>query len=507
MKKKKSSNPNMYQGHKSLVTRRDFLAHTTTALGGFVAMPGLASSLLGTAFAQDRGLTVTENNKIPYLCFDCAGGANICGSNFIVGFERGGDQLDFGSAKDNSFLRLGLPSGMTPRNASFVDQSYNVALHSQSGFLKGLNSVFDLDPVFWTPERKKQHIDGVVICANSADDSDGNAFNTVFLANLAGAKGQVVELIGNASSKSGGNSQPSIVGFNAALKPSAVSRFEDAEGLLNLGPLGGGAYVDISNSKGGTGGQERVGFLMEQIRKLNNRKLASLSRLDFLDQIKSLLDSRYSQSANLFKEFSASVLNPGMNADITRIFGNMNQSISSVAHLVIQGFAGAGTILIGGCDYHDATNTSGEAKDMQIGQYVALCIEYARSQGKSLFLHGFTDGGVTGSGEGTLDPVNGKVIWASDSGTRGGSWMIVYRHNASTESIVRSGKPRQIGNYLVGGGADLEGNDVADNLSNLTKVVALNYLAAQGRETAYKEVTGENLPSTWEKYILFNKII
>lgn len=499
------SNKNLYPGHKKLMSRRDFLAHSTWALGGFVAMPSLVSTLMGKAYAEEMGLKVSENERIPYLCFDLAGGANICGSNFLVGFERGQDQLNMGTARDNSFLRLGIPASMSPRNSRYVDQTYNVAFHSESGFLRGLNSILDRDAAFWTAARKKQHIDGAVICANSADDTDGNALNTVYLANLAGAKGQVVELIGNRSSKSGGNSQPGITGYNASIKPSVVRSFTEAQGLLNLGPLGGRDYVDISSTDGR--GQERINFLMQQIKKLNSRKLASLDRRGFLEQIRDLLDGRYNRSAQLFKEFSASVLNPGSNARLVEIFGNNDQQVSSVAHLVINGYAGAGTVLIGGCDYHDGSNVTGDAKDFQIGQYVGKCIEYARAQGKSLFLHGFTDGGVTGSAEGALDPTNGKVIWASDSGNRGGSWMMVYRHKTSSESIVRDGRPRQIGNYIVGGGADMEANDIADNMTNLTKVVALNYLAAQGRESKFLEVTGENLPASWERYILFNKVI
>ncbi len=76
--------------------------------------------------------------KIPFICFDLAGGANIAGSNVLVG-QQGG-QLDFLSTA--GYSKLGLPGNMTPNTSigagSFVDQQLGLAFHSDSAFLRGM---------------------------------------------------------------------------------------------------------------------------------------------------------------------------------------------------------------------------------------------------------------------------------------------------------------------------------------------------------------------------------
>ena len=115
--------PLRHESHKKPVTRRDFLAQGFTTGAATVVAPAVLGALLGSrkaqaALANDiRFLADPANNicniqqgagKIPFICFDLAGGANIAGSNVLVGKEGG--QLDFLSTQ--GYSKLGLPGTM-----------------------------------------------------------------------------------------------------------------------------------------------------------------------------------------------------------------------------------------------------------------------------------------------------------------------------------------------------------------------------------------------------------
>ena len=51
---------------------------------------------------------------------------------------------------------------------------------------------------------------------------------------------------------------------------------------------------------------------------------------------------------------------------------------ASVMKLVINGYAGAGTIALGGFDYHDGTRATGETRNFQAGQMIGAVLEYAQ---------------------------------------------------------------------------------------------------------------------------------
>ena len=92
----------MHESHKRPVTRRDFIAQGFLA-GGATLLGGGILSLFANpreafaALAQDlTPLTAACGisngaGKIPFICFDLAGGGNMAGSNVLVG-QKG--QLD-----------------------------------------------------------------------------------------------------------------------------------------------------------------------------------------------------------------------------------------------------------------------------------------------------------------------------------------------------------------------------------------------------------------------------
>ena len=143
--------------HPRPVTRRDFMG------AGFLTSSAvlIGSSALVSAFANPRaaraatlaqditdlqaacGIITNGAGKIPFICFDLAGGANLNGSEMLIGGKGG--QLDFLSTA--GYGKLGLPGDMLPNSpnmgapgGNFIDTSLGRAWHSDGAILRGIQS-------------------------------------------------------------------------------------------------------------------------------------------------------------------------------------------------------------------------------------------------------------------------------------------------------------------------------------------------------------------------------
>ena len=110
-------------GHRRPVTRRELLSQGFRAGGGMLLGTSIFSllgsrahaispNLLDSAFTAYTScdLGAISGRKIPFLCFDLAGGANIAGSNVLVGGPGGQRDALSGGGYD----KLGLPSAILP---------------------------------------------------------------------------------------------------------------------------------------------------------------------------------------------------------------------------------------------------------------------------------------------------------------------------------------------------------------------------------------------------------
>ncbi len=80
-----------------------------------MAYPKMAHALSADLEALKAGcnLSALTSTKIPFICFDLAGGANFAGSNVLVGGPSG--QLDIDNLSwANGYSRLGVPADMMP---------------------------------------------------------------------------------------------------------------------------------------------------------------------------------------------------------------------------------------------------------------------------------------------------------------------------------------------------------------------------------------------------------
>src|SRR3984885_6196336 len=142
--------PLRLQEHSRPRTRREFLAQSFITGSATVIGPSLLAMLAAprTARASLAGdissllgpcSISTGAGKIPFICFDLAGGGNIAGSNVLVGGPKG--QLDFLSVA--GYSKLGLPGTMVPNpstTGNFIDSSSGLRYHSDSAHLRGMQA-------------------------------------------------------------------------------------------------------------------------------------------------------------------------------------------------------------------------------------------------------------------------------------------------------------------------------------------------------------------------------
>ena len=484
--------PLRHPDHHRPVSRRDFLgqgfrAGLATVLGGSVfslfANPQRAHAALSPdleALRQACGVSATGAGKIPFICFDLAGGANIAGSNVLVG-QRGG-QLDFLSTA--GYGKQGLPGDMVPSlvdaaGNSFVNNSLGLAFHSDSGMLRGI-----LDKV---QAGTAAATNGAVIPARSENDTGNNPHNPMYGINRAGADGSLLALIGSSSSESGGNSMAPMGMINPEVRPTKVDRSSDVTGLVDVGDL-----VGLLS-------QQDTVAVMESMYRLSNAKLGKVNTRVTADAvIKDLVKCGYMKSADLADRFGdPSALNPELDPDIVGpggIFTSAElsndrefQKAAATMKLVVNGYAGAGTITMGGYDYHTGDRATGEIRDLRAGRCIGACLEYAARVGRPLMVYVFSDGSVFSNG--MLDNSvegRGKGVWTGDNQQTAASFFLVY-NPAGRPQLLGSGADQQalhqqLGYMRPSGDVETASSPAANNVNLLVETVVLNYMALHGEQ-------------------------
>jgi hypothetical protein len=458
--------PLRLQDHRRPVSRREFLSQGFLSGMGMVMAPTFLSLLrASTAKAQTPGCVLRAGaGLIPFLALDLAGGANIAGSNVLVGGPGG--QLDLLTAA--GYSKLGLPSRMTPSNAGQVNTELGIAFHSDSAFLRGIQSK--------TSATTRANVNGTIFCARSDNDTGNNPHNPMYGINRAGADGDLVTLVGSTASESGGNSAAPMSQIDPTKRPTKVDRASDATGLVDTGQL-----VSLLNQTQAS----QVATAAEQISAI---KLAKISEDPSLE---SQILCNYTQTADMIGRFgNPDVLNPNLDTDIvgaqTSIFtaAELNQDrfrkTAAVMKLVVEGFAGAGTIEQGGYDYHDSTRATGEVRDFMAGQMMGAMLEYAARKATPLMLYVLSDGALDSNGtiDGSQDGRD-KGVWTGDSSDSAATLVLVYSPTGRP-ALTRTGA-NQIGYYRPNGSVETAATSVANNVVLLCEAIVLNYLALHGR--------------------------
>ena len=151
--------------------------------------------------------------------------------------------------------------------------------------------------------------------------------------------------------------------------------------------------------------------------------------------------------------------------------------------LIVNGYAGAGNITMGGFDYHTSDRSTGELRDLRAGRCMGACLEYAAKLGKPLMLYVFSDGSVASNGM-VDNSVNGrgKGVWTGDNQSTAAAFYLVY--NPGGRPTARR---NQLGYMRTDASVETSSSPAANNVNLLVQTVLLNYMALHGEESLFAE--------------------
>jgi hypothetical protein len=509
--------PIRHESHKRPVTRRDFLAQGFTTGAATVIAPSILGTLLNPRLARALSPDIEAMKapaicnitagagKIPFICFDLAGGANIVGSNVLVGKEGG--QLDFLSTQ--GYSKQGLPGNMLPNNAvtNFINTDLGLAFHSDSAFLRGI-----LDT---TSATTRAGINGAVIAARSENDTGNNPHNPMYGIARSGAKGELLTLIGSQNSDSGGNSMAPAMMMDPANRPTKIDRRSDVTGLVDIGDVA--TILSLPDTVAS----------MESMVRISNAKMDLVSTGVAQDaDIERRFKCGYVKTADTIEEFGSRGLDPLQDPEITTIpiFGaglttgpdrGEFEKTASVMKLTVEGYAGAGTISMGGFDYHTGERATGEIRDLRAGRCMGACLEYAARRGQPLMLYVFSDGSLSSNGRvDTSVEGRGKGEWTGDNQQVAAAFFLVYNppSRGGRPVLLTSGlgaaRHQQIGTFSAGGDVVTSSSPAANNVNLLVQTVLLNYMALHNETGNFNSLFGTALGTgtALDALIAFNPI-
>ncbi len=362
---------------------------------------------------------------------------------------------------------------MIPSLPTFTDTTFGLAFHGDSAFLRGMKMRAQASTAAKS--------NGTMIAARSENDTGNNPHNPMYGIARTGAKGELLTLIGSVSSDSGGNSMAPYAMIDPQIRPTKVDRASDVTGLVDTGELGT-LFPDVNDAVS----------VMESMAVLTYRKHSAVDTKMATDaSLKQFNKCGYIKSAYLAERFANVPLDPSKDTTIVgpgAIFTQAEydgdsefRKTAAVMKMVIDGNAGAGTIQMGGFDYHTGDRMTGEARDLRAGQCMGACLEYAARTGKPLMLYVFSDGSL--SSNGMIDNSvggRGKGVWTGDNQSTASAFFMVF--NPTGQPVLRSPKMNQIGWYSGDGSIVTSSHPGANAVNLLVELVILNYMGLHGTE-------------------------
>ena len=501
--------PLLHENHPLPVTRRDFVAAGFLSGPAMVIGPAWLGALLKASRAE-AGVPLspdiqallgsgqcnvpTAAGGLPFICFDLAGGANLVGSEVLVGVQGG--QTNFLSTA--GYGKLGVPGNMVPTSSANIDASLGLLWHADGAIKRGILSKA-------TTPATAAGTNGAVICAMSQNDTQNNPHNPMYGIAKAGAQGLLLTLAGTESTVSGGNSQAPMALVDPALQPTTISQPSDATALVNTGgatadPVAVAVLESQARISGGTTPYQSGntgsfgGALSAPNGPTPGVQLYSDPVTD--SALKNQVRCAYVKSANTAAVFgNPAALDPTQDPNIvggtTPIFtasdfmDNDVQKTATVMKLVLDGFAGAGTITLGGYDYHDGTRATGEGRNFKAGQMIGAVLEYAQRVGKPVMIYVFSDGSLTSTG--MVDSSvggRGKLGWQGDNSSVASTFFLAYSPKGRPQ--LRNGTAgQQIGYFGSDGSVVSTSSPAANAVNQLVQVVILNYMGLLGTDAQF----------------------
>lgn len=455
------------------MTRRELLGQGFIYGSGAIMAPSLLSAIANQAYGQTvncGGVAAPSNGKIGFLSIDLSGGAAISGGNVMVGGPGG--QMDMLSADGYQFL------GFAANTQNDVSNELGLIFHNDSGFLRGIKDKA-------SPEAL-QRVNGAVAACRLSNDTQNNTQSPLYGISKAGAQGSLNSLIGTRDSDSGGRSRSPDNLINLEVKPQRVSRASELQGTVDTGKM---------VSEMGSASALKV---LNRISRLSDRKKAKLT--DGMVQ-QEILQCGYVKAHDTIQQFgSPAALDVFQDTNLVGqansiwTMGELNnrdfERGATHAKAIVNGYAGAGVIELGGYDYHNGTRSRGEGEDFIAGQVMGGAIEYAHRLQRPLMVYVFSDGSVRSDGQ--IDDSTGgrnKGVWRGDSGGNSAAFMLVY-NPAGRPQMTAVGN--QLGHYIPDGVTNTTANLVANSATNLAYWVILNFMNLNGDVANFATLFPEN---------------
>jgi hypothetical protein len=506
--------PLRHPDHPRPKTRRQFIAQSFMTGGATVLMPSIVSLLADPRAAHatspplptdiQSAITACQITAgaglIPFICFDLSGGGNILGSNVLAGGPGG--QLDFLSVA--GYNKQGLPGTMVPNSSttgSFVDSTFGLRFHSDSGHLRGMKSVVKTASAM-------TNTTGTVIPALSQNDTGDNPHNPMYGIYQVGARGALLNLIGSSSSVSGGNSMSPPTMINVAAQPTKIADSTDSQGLVNTGQLS----TLLPNPTGPITVPTDVTNVLMSMKRISDAKYQTVTAYGnglpggppaaANSNALALGPSgtqacAYTKAAYLLNRYpSPGAIDPDVDSNIvgsTGIFttaqyqGNSDfQKTAAVMKLVIDGDAAAGTIELDGFDYHTGERATGETRDFSAGQCIGACLEYAARVGSPVMIYVFSDGSLASNGMiDTSVAGRDKCVWTADNQNVAATYFLVYDPKAKPQPAQKNPEMSlQLGYCNADGSQNTTSSPAGNNVFNLVQTVVLNYMALHSTSAA-----------------------
>src|SRR5215469_957161 len=507
--------PLRHENHARPRTRREFIAAGMLSGPALVMAPAWLGALLKANRANAGAppldsdinalLAAAECNVpasgvgLPFICFDLAGGANLVGSEVIVGQQSGSGVLN----PQTNFLttagygKLGVPGSMVPSSTANTNSSLGLLWHADGAIQRGITSMI-------TPTTAAG-VNGAVICAMSQNDTQSNPHNPMYGIAMAGRKGQLLQLIGTQSSVSGGNSMAPMELIVPALQPSTISRPSDATALVPMPPGNGPPdplAVEVLETQtrisGGTGLYNSGGGGTAAFTGALGMPTALYANAQQDATLKNQVRCGYVKAVNTANQFGdPSALDPTKDANITSIASKFQANAfmdndfaktATVMKLVLNGLAGAGTIAMGGYDYHDGTRATGETRNFKAGQMIGAVLQYASAIGVPVMIYVFSDGSLNSNSMVDNSAAGrGKLSWQGDNSSVASTFFLAYSPKGRP-TLRGAPATQQIGYFTADGSVVSTSSPAANSVDSLVQVVLLNYMGLSGTDANFASV-------------------
>jgi len=506
--------PLLHENHARPRTRRDFIAAGLMSGPAVVMAPAWLAALLKSNRANAGGLdgdiaallaqsqcnVPLAGAGLPFICFDLAGGANLVGSEVIVGQQSGTGVVN----TQTNFLTtagyglLGVPGNMVPSSTANVDASLGLLWHADGAIKRGIMSVIS--------STTAAGVNGAVICAMSQNDTQTNPHNPMYGIAAAGRTGQLLTLIGTDSSVSGGNSMAPMELINPAWQPTVIARPSDATALVPLPPggspdpltvatiesqtristgttpwsgLGSGDTAAFTGALGMPGGQPGVQLYA-----------SGTSDADLKNQVR----CAYVKAANTVNTFGDPtsldatkdpIIQPMLTSTGLTFMDSDFAKTATVMKMVLHGFAGAGTITMGGYDYHDGTRATGESRNFKAGQMIGMVLQYASAIGQPVMIYVFSDGSLNANSMVDSSAAGrGKLGWQGDNSSVASTFFLAYSPKGRPALRGAAGA-QQIGAFTPDGNVVSTSSPAANSVDSLVYTLLLNYMGLSGTDSQF----------------------